>query len=208
MRVANPFVIGLTGNIATGKSTVLAWLANHGAHVLDADKLAHAAIAPDGPAYQAVLREFGAHLALANGAIDRKALGEIVFADREALKKLEAITHPAVFELAREAIQQSESAVVVLEAIKLLDGGATFSLCNEIWVVTASQETQLQRLKESRGMTREEALQRMQAQSSQEYKVGRADRVIQNDGSPAELEAQLELLWPQILQKLEGESTK
>ncbi|MEZ4706603.1 MAG: dephospho-CoA kinase [Caldilineaceae bacterium] len=196
-----PFVIGLTGNIATGKSTVLAWLAKRGAHVLDADKLTHAAMAPGGPAYQAVLQTFGAELATDDGTIDRKALGAIVFADASALKKLEAIIHPAVFELAREAILHSQASVVVLEAIKLLDGGATYTLCDEVWVVTASQETQLQRLKESRGMERAEALVRMQAQSSQEYKVSRADRVIQNDGSPAELDAQLEMLWQEVVQK-------
>lgn len=196
-----PFVIGLTGNIATGKSTVLAWLAKRGAHVLDADKLTHAAMAPGGPAYQAVLQTFGAELATDDGTIDRKALGAIVFADASALKKLEAIIHPAVFELAREAILHSQARVVVLEAIKLLDGGATYTLCDEVWVVTASQETQLQRLKESRGMERAEALVRMQAQSSQEYKVSRADRVIQNDGSPAELDAQLEMLWQEVVQK-------
>ena len=203
MRLSEPFVIGLTGNIATGKSTVLAWLAKRGAYVLDADKLGHAAIAPGGPAYQAVLQAFGAELAKTDGAIDRKALSDLVFADAQALKKLEAITHPAVFELAREAIQQSQAQVVVLEAIKLLDGGATYALCNEVWVITSSQETQLQRLKASRGMAREEALARMQAQSSQEFKVSRADRVIQNDGSEAELEAQLELLWQDVQHKLE-----
>ena len=203
MSSSEPFVIGLTGNIATGKSTVLAWLAKQGAYVLDADKLGHAAIAPGGPAHQAVLQGFGPKLATADGTIDRKALGAIVFTDAEALKKLEAITHPAVFELAREAIQQSHARVVVLEAIKLLDGGATYSLCDEVWVVTASQETQLRRLKETRNMEREDALRRMQAQSSQEYKRSRAHRVIQNDGSEAELEAQLETLWQQVMYKLE-----
>ena len=196
-------VIGLTGNIATGKSTVARMLAELGAHVIDADKVAHQAMAPDGPAYRAVLDAFGADLAREDGTIDRRRLAEIVFNDPAALARLEAIVHPAVYDLIRQELARIEAGtqpgepepVVVVEAIKLLESGLVLSLCDQVWVVTASPERQLQRLWEQRGMMEDEARRRMAAQSSQEAKVQRADVVIHNDGALEDTAAQVRAAW-------------
>lgn len=196
-----PFVIGLTGNIATGKSTVLRYLAAKGAHVIDADKLTHRAMAPGGAAYQAIVETFGDAVLGVDGAINRPALGQIVFNDPVALRQLEAIIHPAVYDLALAEVSQTEAPVVVIEAIKLLEARNLLRLCDETWVVTASEETQLRRLHQERGMDRAEAQRRMDAQSPQEEKIRLADRVIVNDGSLAELFAQLDELWSEIEHK-------
>lgn len=193
--MSRPLTIGLTGNIATGKSTVLAYLRGRGAAVLDADKLAHAAMAPDGPAYADVVDAFGAAIVGPSGVIDRKALGTIVFADATQLARLEAIVHPAVFVLAQQALDATDAPVVVIEAIKLLESGRLLRLCDEIWVVVADEATQIRRLMESRGMDEPEARRRMAAQSSQAEKVKQAHRVIDNSGSPADLYAQLDAIW-------------
>ncbi|MBV7327050.1 dephospho-CoA kinase [Chloroflexi bacterium TSY] len=195
---SQPYIIGLTGNIATGKSTILAYLAAKGAHVIDADKLAHVAMYPDGPAYHSIVDAFGRDILDQNGQIVRAKLGAIVFQDPAALKRLENISHPAVYQLAQQEIEQTEANIVILEAIKLLDGGQTISLCDAIWVVTASEDTQLRRLREHRGMDEETARSRMSAQSSQEEKVKQADQVINNDGNEAELFSQLDNLWAEL----------
>ncbi len=195
---ARSLVIGVTGNIATGKSTVLDYLRSKGATIIDADKLAHQAMEPGGPAYQEVVAAFGKGILDPDGAINRKALGRIVFSDPEALRRLERILHPRVFEMVKKAIAQTSSPVVVLEAIKLLEAGLSSTLCDEIWVVTASRETQLRRLKETRGMDEEQARRIMAAQSPQAAKVNQADRVIRNDGSLEELYAQLDAIWADL----------
>jgi dephospho-CoA kinase len=196
-------VIGLTGNIATGKSAVMRMLAGLGAHIIDADQVAHRAIAPGGPAYRAVLEAFGTDLAREDSTINRRQLAEIVFADPAALVRLEAIVHPAVHELVRQEIGRIEAEadpsgpepVVVIEAIKLLEAGMSISLCDQVWVVTASPEQQLRRLAERRGVPEGEARRRMAAQSPQAVKVGQADVVIDNSGTLEETAAQVQAAW-------------
>ena len=196
--VNRPTTIGLTGNIATGKSTVLAWLAARGAAVIDADQLAHRAISAGGPAYAAVIDAFGPTIVADDGSIDRKALGAIVFADPAQLARLEALVHPAVFELAQSILAEVTAPVVVIEAIKLLESGRLLRLCDEVWVVTSDETTQLRRLVQDRGMSEPEARKRMAAQSPQAEKVKRATHVIDNSGSLEELHRQLEALWGKI----------
>jgi len=203
--MTRPKVIGLTGNIATGKSTVLAYLAAKGAHVVDADKLAHRAMQPDGPAFPLILAEFGQEILARDGTIDRPALGRLVFTDPSALGRLEAILHPQVFALAEQEIEAAASnsasnsvPVVILEAIKLLESGWTIRLCDEIWVITAPIEAQLQRLADTRNMGADEATRRMAAQSTQEAKAAQADQIIRNNGSLADLYGQLDELWAAV----------
>jgi dephospho-CoA kinase len=194
----HPFIIGLTGNIATGKSTILSYLAGKGAHVIDADRLAHRTMAPDGLAYIAIVKAFGREILNADGVIDRSALGKIVFNDPAALQILEQIVHPAVFQLAQQEMAMTHALVVVIEAIKLLEAQRLSKLCDEIWVVTASPESQLRRLREKRGVDEAEARKRMAAQSSEAEKLKQADRVIHNDGAVEQLYEQLDTIWAEI----------
>jgi len=198
------FLIGLTGNIATGKSTVLKYLATKGAHIIDADRLTHVAMEPDGPAYQSIVDEFGPTILNTDGSVNRAALGKIVFADSSALQRLEKIVHPAVFVLAQQEIDRASASIIVIEAIKLLEARRLLALCDEVWVVTASLETQLQRLIEQRAMPETEARRRMAAQSSQAEKVKQAQRVIDNDGTPEQLQVQLDQIWAELEQSIEN----
>ncbi|MEA3337668.1 MAG: dephospho-CoA kinase [Chloroflexota bacterium] len=194
-----PLVIGLTGNIGTGKSTVAAMLADLGAFVIDADREAHLAMAPGQPAYHKVVEEFGQEMAPQGGPIDRQALGQIVFSDPGALQRLEAIMHPAVFERTQQLVAASPSPVVVIEAIKLLEAGMSVRLSDTIWVVTASRENQLRRLVTRRGLHEAEALQRIDAQAPQAEKIALADVVIENNGSFANVRAQVNQAWNNLL---------
>jgi dephospho-CoA kinase len=195
---ANSLVIGLTGNIATGKSTVLDYLAQMGAYVIDADKLGHQAMTPDGPAYHAVVGEFGPAILNADKTINRKALGSIVFTNADLLNKLEQIVHPAVFTMTLQLVEATSASVIILEAVKLLEAGPMFSQCDEVWVVTSKPEVQLRRLIETRGMDEATARQRMGMQSPQAAKINQADRVIDNSGTLDELYAQLDAIWADL----------
>ncbi len=195
---ANSLVIGLTGNIATGKSTVLDYLAQLGAYVIDADKLGHQAMTPDGPAYHAVVAEFGPAILNPDKTINRKALGQIVFTNADLLNKLEQIVHPAVFAMTLKLVETAPASVIVLEAVKLLEAGPMFSQCDEVWVVVSKPEVQLRRLIENRGMDEATARQRMGMQSPQAAKINQADRVIDNSGTLDELYAQLDAIWADL----------
>ena len=192
-----PYVIGLTGNIGTGKSTVGRMLAELGARVIDADQVAHEAMRPGGPAFQAVLDAFGPGILGADGSIDRVRLGGIVFRDAAALKRLEALVHPAVIAEVDARIARAEEPVVVVEAIKLIEAGM-HRRYDALWVVTAPRELQIARLMRERGLTEEEAALRVDAQPPQEEKAARADVVIVNDGSLDELWQRVEEEWPRI----------
>ena len=191
-------VIGLTGNIATGKSTILNYLVGKCAFIIDADKLGHRVIEPGGPAYDAVVRTFGKEILREDGSIDRRKLGKIVFTNPLDLGRLEKIVHPKIFDLGKQEIADNESPVIVLEAIKLLEAGLMSTLCDEIWVVTSSLTTQLRRLLESRKMEENEARRMIDLQPPQAAKANQADRVIKNDGSLAELQAQLDAIWEDL----------
>lgn len=199
--IAPRIVIGLTGNIGTGKSTIIAYLASKGVTALDADTIAHEVMAPGMAAYAPVVEAFGPAIVAADGTIDRAALGAIVFRDPVALQTLEAIVHPAVLERTRALVDAVQAPVAVVEAIKLLEARNLLSLCTEIWVVTADEETQLRRLMESRGMSAAEARRRLAAQSSQADKVRQATRVFPNEGTPQELYALLDAAWRDLVDK-------
>lgn len=192
-----PYRIGLTGNIATGKSTVGRMLAQLGAEVIDADRIAHAVIAPGGAAYDDVVAAFGADILAPDGTIDRGKLGDVVFSDAEALAQLERLVHPPVIAEVRRRIAASGTPVVAVEAIKLLESGVADDY-NAIWVTTCPETVQVTRLTKSRRLTREEALRRIHAQPPQAEKVARADVVIDTSGSLDATRAQVIVAWEAI----------
>ncbi|MCE2488919.1 MAG: dephospho-CoA kinase [Anaerolineae bacterium] len=190
-------VIGLTGNIAVGKSQVLGQLQALGAGVIDADRVARDVLEPDGAAFARVVAEFGEGLLDAQGRIDRAALGRLVFADAAALARLEALTHPVIRRRIDELARAAPQPVLVIEAIKLLEGELAGAV-DAVWVVDAAPETQLARLTGQRGMTPADARQRLLAQNPQADKLARADLVIRNDGSLAALQDQVRAAWQSL----------
>lgn len=190
-------VIGLTGNIAVGKSQVLQQLQALGAGIVDADRVARQVLQPDGAAFNAVLSAFGDSLLDAQGHIDRAALGRIVFGDAAALARLEALTHPAIRHQIDALVTAARQRVVIIEAIKLLEGDLVDAV-DAVWVVDAAPEMQLARLTTQRGMTAAAARQRVRAQNPQADKLARADLVIRNDGSLAELQRQVRAAWESL----------
>ena len=176
------FVIGLTGNIATGKSVVRKMLEHLGAYGIDADALAHRAIAKGAPGYQPVVEQFGKWVLTSDGQIDRAKLARIVFTDPEALARLEAIVHPLVEQAVDILVRRSRQKVIVIEAIKLLESGLR-SVCDSVWVASATEEIQLARLTQKRKMSKRAARQRIRSQSPQEKTIAAADLGIQNEGS-------------------------
>ena len=191
------YVIGLSGNIATGKSVVRRMLEHLGAYTIDADALAHRAIAKGAPGYQPTLDGFGKWLVGKDGEIDRAKLGKLVFSDREALQQLEKIVHPLVVQATEVLIQRATQPVIVVEAIKLLESDLR-KACDSIWVTTAPEEVQIERLVRKRGMTREQALERIHMQSAQSEKVAAANVVIRNTGSYDDLWQQVSREWKKI----------
>lgn len=190
-------IIGLTGNIATGKSVVRRMLEHLGAYTIDADALAHRVIAKGAPGYQPVINKFGSWILNEEGQIDRSKLGRLVFTDPEALAQLEAIIHPYVIQAVDLLVRRANQPVVVVEAIKLLESDLR-KHCDAIWVTDAPQEVQIERLVRKRGMTREVALQRVQSQPSQKDKLAAATVIIQNTGSYDDLWRQVNEGWRRI----------
>jgi dephospho-CoA kinase len=192
------FVIGLTGNIATGKSVVRRMFEHLGAYTIDADALTHRTYSKGAPGYQQVIEKFGKWLVNKDGEIDRSKLGNLVFNDSEAMKQLESIVHPLVRQAAEMLIQRASQQVVVIEAIKLLEGDLR-KVCDSIWVTNAPEEVQIERLIRKRGFTRERAVERIRMQSAQNTKVAVANIVITNTGSYDDLWKQVNAAWREIV---------
>ena len=199
----NAYLVGLTGNIATGKSSVAAALAELGAHVIDADAVAHRVMRQGTPTWRSIMEAFGPDIVAEGGEIDRKRLGGIVFADPEALRRLERITHPAVIaeideriaEIAAQAAAQGQPRpVIVIEAIKLIESGMHRHY-DALWVVTCAEEQQLKRLMARSGLTAAEAELRIAAQPPASAKVALADVVIDNSGAKAQMRQQVRRAW-------------
>ncbi len=196
-RWANKYVIGLTGNIAMGKSLVRKMLENLGAYTIDADGLAHQAMTPGAPSYAPVIEWFGKWILDDQKRIDRNRLGSVAFAHNAALNQLELLTHPVVGQALDILINRAKRPIVVIEAIKLVDG-ALADQVDAVWVVTSTPENQLSRLITKRGMTDWEARKRIETQNPQQEKLEKANVVITNNGGAEEVWTQVQRAWDKI----------
>ncbi|MBN2550733.1 MAG: dephospho-CoA kinase [Anaerolineales bacterium] len=199
------YVIGLTGNIATGKSVVRKMLEHLGAYGIDADALAHRAIAQGAPGYQPLINTFGKWILAPDGQIDRAKLGRVVFNDPEGMAQLEAIVHPLVVQAVDILIRRSGQRVVVLEAIKLIESGLA-NKCDALWITYAPYDTQLSRLMNKRGMTETAARQRINAQTPQEKRFALAGVVIRNESSFEDTWQQVYTAWQRTFPSAEVET--
>jgi len=190
-------VIGLTGGISSGKSTVSRFLAELGAVILDADKVGHEAFKPDTKPWQEVVAAFGRKILTPTGEIDREKLGEIVFNNPKLLAQLNQIMHPRMYDMMQAQLEEYRRrgvGVVVLEAPLLLEADWT-SLADEVWVTVAPEATVLRRLREKLGLSEEQSLARIRSQMSNEERIKHADVVIDTDCSLDELKAKVKGLW-------------
>jgi len=190
-------VIGLTGGICSGKSTVAGFLAESGAVVLSADEIGHEAFNPHTETWRRVVGEFGKEILTDDGQIDRRKLGEIVFDDSEALARLNQIMHPGMHQVAASRIEEMGRQgvkVVVLEAPLLIEAD-WLDLVDEVWVAVSSEATVVRRCRQRSGLSEAQAMARVSAQTSVKEKLKHADVVIDTDVSLEELEARVKDLW-------------
>ena len=194
-------VVGLTGGIGSGKSTVVSLLADKGAVIVDADRIAHEVMAPDGEAYQPVVDRFGPGVVAADGTIDRAAVAQIVFNDAEALADQQAITWPIIGKVMAERVAEGNAAgkVVIMDIPLLREaaGGSRYGLAAVV-VVDTPIEVALERLVGQRGMSEEDARARIANQIGREERVAIADYVIDNSGNLEELRAQVDAVWAEL----------
>lgn len=194
------YVVGLTGGIGSGKSTVLAMLAARGAEVLDADAIVHEIQRPGEDAFNEIVEAFGEGVLASDGTLDRSAVARIVFSDPDKRAKLNEITHPKVGARFAERLAafRDTDKIVVLD-IPLLGGSNSGSekLVHAVVVVTAAEDIRLDRLEE-RGLTRDDAKARIAAQITDEERLKMADHVLSNDGSVEDLEKQVDVLWREL----------
>lgn len=194
-------VIGLTGNICSGKSTVAGFLAQHGASVIDADEIGHEALRPLSATWKRVVEAFGKEILTEDGEVDRKKLGEVVFGNPDALKQLNGIMHPGMHDVARRKIDElrrAGSQVTVLEATLLIEAG-WLDLVDEVWIATASEDTMVKRCCRRSRLSEAAARSRIAAQMPAEEKVRHADVVINTDVPLKEVESRVHELWRNVV---------
>ncbi len=192
-------LVGLTGGIGSGKTTVARMLERRGAVVFDADVLARKAVEPGTPGFKAVVERFGASVLAPGGDLDREALASIVFADPAARRDLEAIVHPEVRRMFAEACEayRDTDAVVVFSAPLLVETGMHTAF-DVLIVVSTTERTQIERLMRGRGMSEAQIRARIAAQAPLEEKAAVADILIDNEGTLEELEAQVDRVWADL----------
>ena len=193
--------VGLTGGVASGKSTVAGILAELGAVVIDADQLARDVVARGTPGLAAVVEAFGSELLTAEGDLDRPKMAKLVFADEEARKRLEGIVHPLVFEEIVRLEEQAPPGAVVVHDIPLLAESGRADTFDAVLVVDAPAEVQVRRMVDERGWSPEDAQARMEAQASREDRRAIATYVIENDGSLDELRRQVENVYARLTEQ-------
>lgn len=193
-------VIGITGLIGSGKSTVASFVKEMGAVVIDADELAHRVYEPGTKGWQSLVSAFGQGILTADGQIDRKRLGEVVFKDAGARIRLNEITHPLITQRVKALLddyRRQGAGVVVIEAPLLIEAGWP-SMVDEVWLTTAPREVIFRRLKAKRGLSRAQALARIRAQRPVSQQMRYAHRVINTDTSLEKLKARVRRLWPEV----------
>ena len=195
--------VGLTGGIASGKSTVSAMLAELGAVIIDADALAREVVAKGTPGLDAVVAEFGPDVLGPDGELDRPAMGRLVFSDEDARRRLEAIVHPLVFERIVALEEQAPADAVVVHDIPLLAESGRADTFDAVVVVDAPEELQVERMMRDRGWSREEAESRIAAQASREDRRALATYVIENTGTREDLRRRVAEVFGELSQ---GES--
>ncbi|MCE5258497.1 MAG: dephospho-CoA kinase [Chloroflexi bacterium] len=191
------YVIGLTGSIASGKSTVAHKLKEFGAHIIDADIVAHQVMLPGMPAYDQIVAHFGSTILDAHGVVNRRALGALVFANPQELNTLEQISHPAVAALLRDWLAGFNAGILVVEAIKLLEASIHMQ-CDSVWVVCCTRAQQAARMR-ARDLNEDQIEQRIAAQPPLHLKLSAAHVLIDNSGDMASLNGQLCYAWQRIL---------
>jgi dephospho-CoA kinase len=208
-RVVGVYLIGLTGGIASGKSTVARRLVEHGAVHIDADDLARRVVAPGSPALAAIVYEFGPDVLRHDGTLDRLKLGGLVFGDDAARAKLNAIVHPAVRALSGKLIEKAEredpDAVVVYDVPLLVEAAVDYPF-DLVVVTNAPKRTQVKRLVEERGLDPIQAEARVDAQVGNAERLAVADVVIDTDGSMAHTMSQTDALWHRVMKERAGRS--
>ncbi len=190
-------VIGLTGGIGSGKSTVSKFMAELGTAILDTDKVGHEAFKPGTEAWREVVATFGQEILTTSNEINRKKLAKLVFGQPESLARLNQIMHPRMYNMVKAQLEEYRRQmviIVVLETPLLLEAGWT-PLVDEVWVTVASESTVIRRLKERTGFSESESLARIRTQLPAGERIKRADVVINNDGNLDELKAKVKELW-------------
>ena len=192
-------LIGLTGGIGSGKSTVSALLARRGAVIIDADAITRELQQPGSPVFQAMVERFGAGIVAPDGSLDRQAVADIVFTDSDALSDLNRIVHPAVgAEIARRLEEEAATDHLVVLDVPLLVESGRDDMAGVV-VVDVDTEVAVRRLVEHRGMREDDVRARIGRQASREDRLARAAVVIDNSGSLEDLEAAVDAAWPQLL---------
>ncbi|MDQ0759921.1 dephospho-CoA kinase [Streptomyces canus] len=199
--------VGLTGGIGAGKSEVSRLLVEHGAVLIDADRIAREVVAPGTPGLAAVVEAFGEDVLAENGGLDRPKLGSIVFADPDRLAVLNSIVHPLVGARSRELESAAAEDAVVVHDVPLLAENALAPLYDLVVVVDASPETQLDRLVRLRGMTEQDARARMAAQATREKRLEIADVVIDNDVPLEVLRRRVQEVWGDLVRRARASRT-
>jgi dephospho-CoA kinase len=195
------YIIGVAGNIGSGKSAVLAMLEQLGAKIVDADELVHQVMDRGTPVWQAIVDTFGEAVLDQTGYIDRRKLGSLVFADPQALKHLEEMVYPAVDERFLKVVRDAEEPVVAVEAVKLIESGA-YHLLNSLWLVTCPEEERLRRLVEGRGADPDDVQERLRAQMPEQEQTRWANVVIDNGGTLEQTWRQVKTEWAKIQERL------
>lgn len=191
-------VLGITGNIAVGKSTVVRRLVGFGAQHQDADLVYRDLVRPGMPLLASLVERFGRVILTPDGELDRRALGAIVFADPARLAELDALTHGPIIREVDRRVAAVHAGVVIIDSVKLIESGHS-AVCDDVWLITAPETAQVERLIARNGWSREEAQARVDAQPPLAAKLAGANLVIANDGSMDALLAQVDAAWRRLV---------